>query len=364
MTETEAHIALNMVPRLGPVRLRRLLAAFDTPQRILAASASELERVDGIGPEVARSLASWEKHIDLAGELRRIADFGAHVLIQTSPDYPPLLREIHDPPIALYVWGELSERDRHGIGVVGPRKPSHYATECAKKLSYQLAYAGLTIYSGLARGIDTAAHQGALAAKGRTVAVLGSGLNHLYPPQNQELAEKIAAGQGAILSEFPMDTKPDRQTFPMRNRIVAGCSFGLLVVEAGLTSGALITAGQAADQGRTLYAIPGRIDNPAALGANRLIQQGAKLVQSASDILDDLGLLFAEQPDLPAPTRPTNLTESENTVLSALTDDENPIDAITTRSGLPTSIVSSTLLALEMKRLVKQLPGARFVKTN
>jgi len=364
MTDTEAHIALNMVPRLGPVRLRRLLETFETPQRILAASASELERVDGIGPDVARSIAGWENVVDLPAELQRIADFGAHVLIPTDAAYPELLREIHDPPIALYVWGQITERDRHGIGVVGPRKPSHYATECAKKLSYQLAYAGLTIYSGLARGIDTAAHHGALAAKGRTVAVLGSGLHHLYPPQNRELAERIADGSGAIVTEFSMDIKPDRQTFPMRNRIVAGCSFGLLVAEAGLTSGALITAAQAADQGRTLYAIPGRIDNPAALGSNRLIQQGAKLVQSAQDILDDLGLLFAEQPALTRPLPPSDLSDLENLVLSALADDENPIDAIITRSGLPSAKVSSTLLALEMKRLVKQLPGSRFVKTN
>ncbi len=364
MTSTEAHITLNMVPKLGPVRLRRLLAAFETPQRILTATAAELERVEGIGPDVARSIAGWEKIVDLPAELQRIADFGARVLIPDDADYPPLLREIHDPPIALYVWGQLTERDHHGIGVVGPRKPSHYATECAKKLSYQLAYAGLTIYSGLARGIDTAAHQGALAAKGRTVAVLGSGLNHLYPPQNQELAERITAGHGAVVTEFSMAVKPDRQTFPMRNRIVAGCSFGLLVAEAGLTSGALITASQAADQGRTLYAIPGRIDNPAALGANRLIQQGAKLVQSAQDILDDLGLLFVEQPALARPTPPSDLSEIEKIVLSSLTDDENPIDGITTRSGLPSAKVSSTLLALEMKRLVKQLPGSRFIKTN
>ncbi|MDD5200691.1 MAG: DNA-processing protein DprA [Terrimicrobiaceae bacterium] len=364
MTETEAHIALNMVPRLGPVRLRHLLDSFGTPQRVLAASASDLERINGVGPEAARSIAGWEKTVNLAAELQRIADFGAHVLIPSSPDYPALLREIHDPPIALYVWGSLMERDRHGIGVVGSRKPSHYATECAKKLSYQLAYAGITIYSGLALGIDTAAHQGALAAKGRTVAVLGSGLNHLYPPQNRELAERIAAGNGAVISEFSMDIAPDRQTFPMRNRIVAGSSFGLLVAEAGVTSGALITATQAAEQGRTLYAIPGRIDQPGALGSNRLIQQGAKLVQSAQDILDDLGMLFAEQPTLTAPAPPSDLTEPERAVLAALADDETHIDHITARSRLPTAMVSSTLLALEMKRLVKQLPGSRFVRTN
>jgi DNA processing protein len=323
-----------------------------------------LQEVDGIGPEAARSIAGWEKVVDLDAELKRIAYFGARVLIPTDDEYPELLRTIHDPPIALYVWGQLTDRDRHAVGIVGTRKPSHYATECAKKFGYQLAYSGLTVFSGLARGIDTAAHQGALAAKGRTVAVLGSGFNHLYPPQNQELAEKIADGNGAVITEFSMTIQPDKQTFPMRNRIVAGCSFGLLVVEAGINSGALITANQSADQGRAIYAIPGRIDNPVALGSNKLIQQGAKLVQSAQDILDDMGMLFSEQPELYSPKPQQELTETEHTVLEALTDDENHVDAITSRSRLPTAIVSSTLLALEMKRLVKQLPGSRFVKTN
>ncbi|MGH8047866.1 MAG: DNA-processing protein DprA [Chthoniobacterales bacterium] len=364
MTSTEAHIALNMVPKLGPVRLRKLLDVFETPQRVLSATSAELQSVDGIGPEAARSIASWQKIVDLDAELKRIADFGARVLIPTDDEYPEALRTIHDPPVALYVWGQLDARDRHAIGVVGTRKPTHYATECSKKISYQLAYAGLTIFSGLARGIDTAAHQGALAAKGRTVAVLGGGLNHLYPPQNRELAEKIAAGNGAVITEFPMDTQPDKQTFPMRNRIVAGCSFGLLVVEAGLNSGALITANQAADQGRTIYAIPGHIDNPVALGSNKLIQQGAKLIQSAQDILDDLGLLFSEEPQFIGRAAPADLSEDERKILDALGNDETHVDTLTSRSGLPTAKVSSTLLALEMRRLVKQLPGSRFVRTN
>jgi DNA processing protein len=364
MTDTEAHIALNMIPRLGPVRLRRLRDALGTPQRILAASEAELRQVEGIGPEAARAIAGWERTVDLAAELKRVADFGATVIAQCSPDYPARLREIHDPPIVLYVWGELAEHDRHAVGVVGTRKPTHYATECAKKLSYQLAYAGLTVFSGLALGIDTAAHQGALAARGRTVAVIGSGLNRLYPARNKELAERIAAGNGAVVSEFPMDTPPDKQTFPMRNRIVAGCSFGLLVVEAGLNSGALITANQAADQGRAIYAIPGRIDNPVALGSNKLIQQGAKLVQSAQDILDDMGMLFPETPEISIPAAPADLSEMERSVLMALGGDEAHVDAVTARTGLPIAKVSSTLLALEMRRLVKQLPGSRFVRTN
>lgn len=364
MTDVEAHIALNMVPRLGPVLLRKLLDRFETPQRVLAAAADDLAEVAGVGPRAAQSIAEWEKSVDLRAEIQRIERSGAHVLIPSSPEYPEPLRTIHDPPIALYVLGRLEERDRHAIGVVGPRKASHYATESAKKISYQLAYAGLTVVSGLARGIDTAAHQGALAAKGRTIAVLGSGLNHLYPTENRELAARIADGNGAVITEFSMDVKPDKQTFPMRNRIVAGCSFGLLVAEAGLTSGALITANQAADQGRAIYALPGRIDNPAALGSNRLIQQGAKLVQSAQDILDDMGMLFRDVPEMSAPALPADLSESERAVLDALGLDETHIDLITSRSGLPTAKVSSTLLALEMRRLVKQLPGSHFVRTN
>jgi len=351
-----------MVPKLGPVRLRRLLDVFGSPQRILLAKSTELRGVEGIGPEIADAIAHWEQHVDLGGELARIAEFGAHVITQDDPVYPPLLREIHNPPIVLYVWGELLEQDRHAISIVGSRKTSHYGLESAKKLSYQLAYAGLTIVSGLARGIDTAAHQGALAAKGRTVAVLGSGLLNLYPAENQALAEKIAAS-GAVVTEFPMTVSPDVQTFPQRNRIVSGWSDGLLVVEAGLKSGALITAGQAADQGRSIFAIPGQIDKSTSAGSNRLIQQGAKLVMGAEDILDDLQILLPEKPQLQqSPARVVQFTGNEQAVYDAITEGETAIDAIITKSGLPPGSVSSTLLALEMKRLVKQLPGQHFVK--
>ena len=218
---------------MGPVRLRKLLEVFETPERILSAKRSELRSIDGIGNEVAEQIANWESTVDLSAELARIRDFGAEVITAQSPTYPRQLREIHAPPIVLYVWGELTERDQHAIGVIGSRRTSHYGAECAKKLSYQLAYAGLTVISGLARGIDTAAHQGALAAKGRTIAVIGSGLSKLYPPENAALADKIRSGNGAVVSEFSMAVEPDRQTFPMRNRIISGWSHGILVVEAG-----------------------------------------------------------------------------------------------------------------------------------
>ena len=361
MNHREACIALNMVPRMGPVRLRRLLEAFGSAERILAARPSQLVRVDGVSDAVAENISGWENFGDPAAEMRKAADLGAHIITAEDDEYPPALREIHDPPIVLYVRGQIAERDRNAVAVVGSRRASHYALECAKKLSFQMAYAGLTVVSGLARGIDTAAHTGALAAKGRTLAVIGAGLAHLYPPENAELADRIASS-GAVVSEFPIDTPADRQTFPIRNRIVTGCSFGVLVVECGANSGALISANQAAEQGRTLYAVPGRIDHPGCLGSNRLIQQGAKLVIAVNDILDDLPLAFPEQPELAAPPPVTGLTPEQQKVYDALGASETPLDDVIATSGLTAAAVSSTLLGLEIRRLVKQLPGKRFVK--
>ena len=364
MTPTEACIALNMLPTVGPVRLRKLLQVFKEPQQILAARRADLRRVEGIGQEVADQISNWELTVDLPAELKLVRDLGATVITQKSPEYPKPLREIHAPPIELYVWGGMQERDNHAIGIIGARRTTHYGAESAKKLAYQLAYAGLTIISGLARGIDTAAHQGALAAKGRTIAVIGSGLAKLYPPENGALAEKIRDGNGAIVSEFSMQIEPDRQTFPMRNRIISGWSYGILVVEAGLNSGALITAAQALEQGRSVYAVPGHINAPSAMGSNRLIQQGAKLVMDASDILDDLQILLPEAKPLPqAAARPLPpLSDEERRVYEAIDAAETPIDRIAAKSALPSGAVSSTLLSLELKRLVKQLPGKYFVK--
>ncbi|MFL6588962.1 MAG: DNA-processing protein DprA [Chthoniobacterales bacterium] len=364
MSPTEACIALNMLPTMGPVRLRKLLQVFGTPESILSAKRDELRSVDGIGREVVDQILNWESLVDLGAELQRIREFGAHVITSRSPLYPKQLREIHSPPIVLYVWGELAERDQHAIAVIGSRRTTHYGMESAKKLSYQLAYAGLTIISGLARGIDTAAHQGALAAKGRTIGVIGSGLLNLYPPENAALADKIRSGNGAIVSEFSMAIEPDRQTFPMRNRIISGWSQGLLVVEAGANSGALISVTQALEQGRNVYAVPGHINATTAIGSNRLIQQGAKLVMDASDILDDLQILVPDAK--PAPEAAVRalpvLTDDERRVYGSIRETETSIDDIATKADLPSGTVSSTLLRLELKKLVKQLPGKYFVK--
>ncbi|HZC35086.1 MAG TPA: DNA-processing protein DprA [Chthoniobacterales bacterium] len=360
MTRTEAYIALNMVAHLGPIRLRKLLDRFQDPQRILQAKRTELEGVEGLPNPAIEAILSWESENDLSGELRRISEYGARILTQEDPIYPRLLREIYDPPIVLYVWGEILERDQHAIGVVGSRRTTHYGIESAKRLSYQIAYSGITVVSGLARGIDTAAHQGALAAKGRTIAVLGTGLHHLYPAENRELAEKISTS-GAIVTEFPMETTPDRQTFPMRNRIISGLSFGLLVVEAGANSGALISASQAAEQGRSLYAVPGPIDRPTSFGSNRLIQQGAKLVMSVDDILEDLQTLFPKAPELVV-SQPPDLEGDLLTVYKAIGSTETSIDTVIDASGLTAGAVSAALLQLEIRRLVRQLPGKFFVK--
>lgn len=363
MTEPEASVVLNMLPQVGPVRFGHLMERFGSATAILSAAGSALRGVEGIGPEVSSVITSWKEHADPERELSLVEKAGARVITRDDPEYPPLLREIHDPPILLYVLGSFQERDhRNGIGIVGTRRASHYAEEAARKLGYQLAYSGLTVYSGLARGIDTAAHLAAIAANGRTVAVLGSGLLHLYPEENIPLAERIAAGHGAVISEFPMEATPTRQTFPKRNRIISGCAFGLLVVEAGLKSGALISAREAGEQGRSLYAVPGRIDQPGALGSNRLIQQGAKLVMDAGDILSDLPMVFASTPEL-TKSRPRAVLEGEELIVyEAIGDEPTHVDSVIAASGLPPSTVSAILLSLELARHVRPVSGGRFVK--
>jgi DNA processing protein len=373
MTPREAYIALNMVPNVGPVRVRALIEAFGEPQAILAARRDELLRVENIGAEVAQSIVNWRQHVDLDAELARIEKAGVQVVTREDAEYPKHLREIYDPPLALYVRGSLGEGDPHAVAIVGSRRTTLYGQEMARKLAYQLARVGVTVVSGAARGIDTCAHRGALQAKGRTVAVLGCGVDVAYPPENKELLGQIAAKGGAVVSEFPMGTKPDRQTFPMRNRVISGWSLGVLVVEANARSGALITAGFAAEQGRQVFAVPGRADSALSKGSNHLIKDGAKLTEDVEDILSEFEYLFpnikkAEQAAASGgEDRGTGsslkFSEVEQKVLAAIGDEEVVMDDIIRRSGLTTACVSATLLALEMKRIVKQLPGKVFAKS-
>lgn len=372
LSAVDAYLALNLLPNVGPIRVRRLLERFGSPQAILAASAGDLRTVNGIGEEMAAHIAGWEKHIDLAEEQRRIAAHGITLLTLDDPAYPPDLRQIHDPPFLLYQKGRITPADEAAVAVVGSRRATHYGREQAKRLSFQLAKAGFTIISGLARGIDTAAHEAAIAAGGRTIAVLGSGIGNVYPPENQALADRIAEC-GAVLSEFPVLYVPDKQSFPLRNRIVAGMSKGLLVVEAPAWSGSLITANQALEQGRSVFAVPGPIDRPTSEGCHRLIQQGATLVCSADDVISELGLEInslplefpeSSQNEIKTPSRSLEINDLEKRIIEELGQGDATIDRLAEVTGQAPGQLSATLLQLEMKRLVRQLPGKTFSKAG
>jgi len=368
MDNREALVALNMIEHVGPVRVRQLLEYFGDAQAVLRATKQQLLQVHGIGEETAEAIATWEKTVDLAGELRRVHEFGCQIITQADPEYPELLRQIYDPPIVLYVKGKLTTQDKNSVAIVGTREATHYGIETARRLAYQLAYVGVTVVSGGARGIDTAAHQGALAAKGRTIAVLGTGINIVVPAENKELFDRIAAN-GALITQFPFNRNADKQSFAIRNRIVAGMTLGTVVVEAALHSGALITANFATEYGRQVFAVPGRIDSPRSKGCHDLIKKGAKLCEGLEDILTEFEYLFPPSNRPPTAADPgalpaITLSENEQKVYDALGDEELSIEDVIRRSGLPSSAVSVALLSLEMKRIVKQLPGKVFVRNK
>ncbi len=368
MNSTEALIALNMVDHVGPVRLRTLLEFFGDAPSVLRASKQQLLQVRNVGEETAEAIANWEKAVDLSGELKRIQEFNCRVITQTDEEYPELLRQIYDPPIVLYVKGALTAKDKNAVAMVGSRTTTHYGIETARKLAYQLAYVGVSVVSGGARGIDTAAHQGALAAKGRTVAVLGTGINIIFPSENAELFERIAAN-GAVLTQYPFNRKADKQSFAIRNRIVAGMTLGTVVVEADMNSGALITSNFATEYGRQVFAVPGRIDSPRSKGCHDLIKKGAKLCEGAEDVLSEFEYLFPASNRPPSPGETgvlpaLTLSENEQKVYDTLSTEESSMDEVIRRSGLPSSAVSVALLGLEMKRVVKQLPGKLFIRNQ
>jgi len=366
MDAREGLVALNMIEGVGPVRVRQLLEFFGDAPAVLRATRQQLLSVRGIGADTAEAIARWEDHVNLPGELKRIAEFGCRILTQDDAEYPSLLREIYDPPVVLYVKGTLRAGDKNAVAIVGSRQTTHYGIETARKLGYQLAYTGVTVVSGGARGIDTAAHQGALSAKGRTIAVLGTAINIVFPPENAELFERIAAN-GAVISQWPFNRNGDRQSFAIRNRIAAGMTLGTVVVEANLTSGALITANFATEYGRQVFAVPGRIDSPRSKGCHDLIKKGAKLCEGVEDILSEFEYLFpsSNRPPSPAETGllpALDLSENEQKVFEVLGKEELNIDDVIRKCGLPASATSVALFSLEMKRLIRQLPGKVFVR--
>lgn len=364
-SERDALIMLNRTPGIGPARMRALCQAFGGAAAVLAAPADALARVRGCGEKVAEAIRATADSFDVDRELARAKAADARIITQADDDYPAPLRELYDAPMCLYVRGVLQPSDTLALGIVGTRRASQYGLAQAERLAYGAAKAGFTIVSGLARGIDTAAHQGALKAGGRTLAVLGGALDRLYPPENRELADAIANGHGAIISEFSMGREPDRTTFPYRNRIISGLSKGVLVVEAGLSSGAMQTADHALEQGRSVFAVPGRVDLDAARGPHRLIKDGARLVEGVDDILKEFEFLFPKSVRDAAlqavdARQQVRLSPAETAVVRVLwTDPEVDQDLIVRRTGLSVGQLMVVAMQLELKRIIRRLPGRK-----
>src|SRR5438477_9581864 len=372
-------IALNMTPGVGPRAAAKLLERFGSAEGVFGALRSELERLR-LRPEAVESIALRDRHEEAARELERVREIeGADVLVLDDGSYPQLLREIPDPPITLYVRGRWQEcLEAPSVGVVGSRRCSTYGQNVALMLARELASRGVTIISGLARGIDAAAHRGALEAGGRTVAVLGTGIDEVYPRDHRKLAAEILESGGALVTQFPLGTPPVSENFPYRNRVISGLSLGVLIVEAAENSGSLITARLAMEQNREVFAVPGNITSRNSFGTNYLIKgAGAKLVQQWQDVASELPPEIAAQL-LPPPSRksrkkgelldqlalaPRDLTEHERAVFKQLgTDTPVQIDTLVERSKLSISQLTSALLSLEMRELIRALPGKCFVR--
>ena len=358
-------LRLSLVPGVGPRIRKALLERFGTARAALAAAPSELRQVSYVGPTLVRKIAGADHEIDVEAEMALCREHGIDILTEANPDYPRPLREIHDPPGVLFVRGQLKPNDALAVGIVGTRHATQYGLRQAERLAGALARAGFTIISGLARGIDAAAHRGAMAAGGRTVAVLASGVMNIYPPEHDRLADEVAE-QGALVSESPPHAQPLAGTFPQRNRIISGLSLGVIVVEAADRSGALITARHAMEQGREVFAVPGNVDSRTSRGCHQLIRDGARLVESADDVLEELGPLVEAAPrdDGQMIHHPAELllNELEQQVLSAIGSDATPIDHIVSTTGLPVPQVLSTLSVLEMRRLIRRLSGTTVIR--
>jgi DNA processing protein len=356
----EASVRLSLVAGVGPRTRQALLEFFGSADKVFEAAPSDLRCVPGVGPKLARSIVDGRSDIDVAAELELCRANNVSIVSDSDAPYPKLLREIHDPPGVLYVQGQLLPEDALSIAIVGTRHATQYGLAQADRLAQGLARAGLTIVSGMARGIDAAAHRGALQAGGRTVAVLGSGVLNLYPPEHQDLAAEIAA-RGAVLSEAPPRSPPASGAFPQRNRIITGLSVGVIVVEAALRSGALISAEHAMEQGREVFAVPGRVDSRASRGCHRLLREGAKLVENVDDVLDELGPLVESAPrdDGRVIRHPAELqlNDQEQTVLNAIGEEPTNMDDVCAGSGLPIHRVLATISVLEMRRLVRRTSG-------
>jgi len=354
-------LRLSLTPGIGPRTRQSLIEHFGSATAALAAAPSALREVAGVGPKLTRALLDARDAHDIGRVVQTCREREVRLFSPSRPGYPAPLVNTPDPPGILYVRGTWTERDALAIAIVGSRHATPYGTMVAHRLASSLARAGLTIVSGLARGVDAAAHRGALEAGGRTLAVLGSGVLHIYPPEHVELAEDVIRG-GALISEAPLHAQPTTGSFPQRNRLISGLSLGVIVVEASDRSGALITARHATEQGRDVFAVPGRIDNRMSHGCHKLLRDGAILVESADDVLEALGPLpqVAKTETGEAIHHPAELmlNEIEKAVLAAVDTQAGPIDTIVTKSGLSPAQVLSTLSVLEIRRLIRRVSGS------
>jgi DNA processing protein len=367
------HLRWSLTYQVGPILFERILERFGSAQAGLGAGAGQLREVEGIGPTLAEEIARTRDQVDVGKEVALAERCGIQIFCREDQEYPEPLRHIPDPPICLYIRGKLEKNDTLAVAIVGARKCTIYGREQAYRFGYQLASRGITVVSGLARGIDGESHKGALAAKGRTVAVLGNGLASIYPPEHDELADQIAAN-GALVSELAMEYSPQSGNFLPRNRLIAGLSLGVLVIEAARRSGSLATARLASEYNREVYALPGRLDSDFSRGTNKLIRdQHAKLVMNTDDIIDELGSVSeALAPnDKKEPTETpslfdvrSSLNNDEELIYDSLNHEERSIEAIAECTGMSASKVASTLISLQLKNLIRQLPGNVFVRTK
>ncbi|HST04686.1 MAG TPA: DNA-processing protein DprA [Chloroflexia bacterium] len=356
--QTPYWIALSRVPGIGPMRMRKLLDYFGDAATAWGAMLGDLKSA-GLEPRVAEALLTTRRTTDPDREMGRLDDAGAQVLTWESENYPERLREVDDAPPVLYVLGEIAPQDSFAVAIVGTRRITPYGRAATAQLASELAQAGVTVVSGLARGVDTVAHSTSIESGGRTLAVLGSGVDIIYPPENKTLARRIVdEGAGAIISEYPLGTLPEPTNFPPRNRIISGLSLGVLVVEAGEKSGALITVSFALEQNRDVFAIPGPITSRMSDGPNRLLKQGAKCVTCAQDILDELQIGMVSEHVEAVRSLPTDPTE--RMLLEYLQESSQHIDELTNLSGLPASTVSAVLTMMELKGMVRHLGGMQY----
>ncbi|MBI4687050.1 MAG: DNA-protecting protein DprA [Nitrospirae bacterium] len=362
MSDIRYWLALNLLPDIGPVLSRRLLSAFGEPKNIFKMPISELRKVEDIGENRAKKIIGFRDWSKVNREIKLAEKKNINIVPLSDKLYPEGLKHLTDAPLVIYVKGKLKDFDKYAVAIVGSRMPTDYGLQVAERISRRLASSGLTIVSGMARGIDAMAHRGALSAGGRTIAVLGSGVDVAYPAENRGLMRAISSG-GAVVSEFPLGTIPDKGNFPRRNRIISGLSLGVIVIEAAEDSGSLITARYAIEQGREVFAVPGNVTSGVSKGTNDLIKKGAKLIEDADEVIDELrhqikGIL---KEDRQAVKSLPEMTDKEKRLYGILGNEAMHIDVITRKLNITTPEALSILLSLELKGIVKQATGKNFL---